>query len=445
MKGIEFKAHKVEHAIELGLKELQLTEEEVDIEIISQGGLFSKAVVKIIPKIKPEQAALDFINNLFGYMKFDSFARLSPPEHTPKDPSADAPDADGLEKTAPEQSKTSNHRIEISGTDSAYLIGHRGDILDSLQYLALLVANKNTKDFVRISVNTESYREKRNEILSRLAQKLARRADRIGRPVELEPMNPYERRIIHATLQDSPIVTTESAGEEPNRYLIIIPKNKKPYNAERHSGRDYDQSKNRGTNAYGQGGSRNTSGGYAPRQSYGGRGFESNGDSGAGYDKNRSDRPRRDGGYREDSRRKSYGESQGFRRDGGYENREASGGIRDKKPYYDDGRADYIYNKNDYGKQSSDESLDDFRKKRYGGDLNEEHSFDRDDKPQARQFYGQPLDSEKKPSDIERAPAVQTEEISDSGQTNPSGGFSSSFKKNGFSKMKSFGYKKKGF
>jgi spoIIIJ-associated protein len=250
MEGIEFKAHKVEQAIELGLKELQLGEDEVTVEIINHGGLFSKAVVKLTPKVKPEQSAVDFVNNLFSYMKFDAFAKLTKTE--------------------------TDNRIEITGADSSLLIGYRGDILDSVQYLALLVANKDAEDFVRISVNTENYRERRKEILTGLAKKLAQKAERTGRKVELEPMNPYERRIIHSALQDSKIVTTESVGEEPNRYLVIVPQNPKPYSDSRQK-RDGGKSFNREKRFDGK---RNESGSYGRERGYGRNGSGYNNYSG---------------------------------------------------------------------------------------------------------------------------------------------------------------------
>jgi spoIIIJ-associated protein len=246
MDGMEFKAQKAEQAIENGLKELQLGRDEVDIEIISNGGLFTKAVVKITPKIKPEQAAADFINNLFSYMRFNAYATLTKNED--------------------------ENKIDITGEDGALLIGYRGDILDSVQYLALIIANKNTDGFIRISVDTESYREKRKEVLTHLALKLAAKAEKSGRKVEIEPMNPYERRIIHAALQDRETVTTESVGEEPNRYLVIIPKNLKPYDAS--AGSDRASGDRRGKNGFG---GRQPYRGGGNRDGYGGRGGDRGG------------------------------------------------------------------------------------------------------------------------------------------------------------------------
>ncbi|MDR2090277.1 MAG: protein jag [Clostridiales bacterium] len=357
MEGMEFKAHKVEQAIELGLKELQITAEEAEIEIVSQGGLFSKAVVKITPKIKPEQAAADFINNLFSYMKFDAYASLTKTE-------------DG-------------NNIEITGADSALAIGYRGDILDSVQYLALLMANKNTKDFIRISVNTENYREKRKEILTGLAKKLAQKADRTGRKVELEPMNPYERRIIHSALQDSELVTTESLGEEPNRYVVITPKNVRPNSDSRPyggGGRTFNRDKKYEGGGYNKGGDRGRgNGGYGGGRSY-------DGSRGAP----RGDRPYNGGGRSYNNGERTYGGERSGR--GGYNGGGSNGGYnRGEKTY----------------------------------------------EPRVRPDYSE--DKEAQTENVQRETSPETEKDYSEANSN----FSNNFKKNGTKNFKSFGYKRR--
>lgn len=106
------------------------------------------------------------------------------------------------------------------------LIGHRGETLDAIQYLTSLAVNKNRKEdgYVRVTIDTEGYREKREETLQRLARKVAAQVKASGRPRTMEPMNPYERRVFHATLQSSPYVATRSEGEEPNRRVVVFPK-----------------------------------------------------------------------------------------------------------------------------------------------------------------------------------------------------------------------------
>lgn len=116
-------------------------------------------------------------------------------------------------------------RLEISGPDMGPIIGRRGDTLDAIQYLGSLVLNNALDEHVRLSVNTENYREKRAESLERLARKMAMKVVKSHRSMTLEPMNPYERRIIHAALQDFNGVTTYSTGTEPGRRVVIAPDN----------------------------------------------------------------------------------------------------------------------------------------------------------------------------------------------------------------------------
>ena len=111
--------------------------------------------------------------------------------------------------------------IEISGEDMGVLIGKRGQTLDSLQYLVSLVVNKGTKEYIRVKVDTENYRERRNKTLENLAKNMAFKVKRTRRSVTLEPMNPYERRVIHSALQNDSYVTTHSEGEEPYRKVVI--------------------------------------------------------------------------------------------------------------------------------------------------------------------------------------------------------------------------------
>lgn len=114
-------------------------------------------------------------------------------------------------------------RIEISGSDMGTIIGRRGDTLDAIQYLASLILNNAFDEHIRLSVDTENYRAKRMDSLERLARKIAMKVTKSRRSMALEPMNPYERRIIHATLQDYDGVITYSTGTEPNRRVIIAP------------------------------------------------------------------------------------------------------------------------------------------------------------------------------------------------------------------------------
>ena len=114
--------------------------------------------------------------------------------------------------------------IHMIGDTLGILIGRRGETLDALQYLTSLQVNKGREGYIRVTLDTENYRAKREDSLRRLAQRMANRAQKTGRRVVLEPMNPYERRVLHTALQNHPAVTTHSEGEEPNRRVVIAPR-----------------------------------------------------------------------------------------------------------------------------------------------------------------------------------------------------------------------------
>ena len=111
--------------------------------------------------------------------------------------------------------------VDFAGEDMGILIGKRGQTLDSLQYLTSLVVNKEQKDYVRVKLDTENYRKRRKETLENLAKNIASKVKRTRKTVSLEPMNPYERRIIHSALQSDPAVSTHSEGEEPYRRVVV--------------------------------------------------------------------------------------------------------------------------------------------------------------------------------------------------------------------------------
>ena len=125
--------------------------------------------------------------------------------------------------------------IHMIGDTLGILIGRRGETLDALQYLTSLQVNKGREGYIRVTLDTENYRAKREDSLRRLAQRMANRAQKTGRKVVLEPMNPYERRVLHTALQNHPAVTTHSEGEEPNRRVVILLRNQpeRPAQAEK--------------------------------------------------------------------------------------------------------------------------------------------------------------------------------------------------------------------
>ncbi|MFN2927177.1 RNA-binding cell elongation regulator Jag/EloR [Lachnospiraceae bacterium YH-ros2228] len=124
-----------------------------------------------------------------------------------------------IKKDYDQESKSLN--LDLVGPDMGVIIGKRGQTLDSLQYLTNLVVNRKTSNYVRVKIDTENYRERRKETLENLAHNVAYKVKKTRRPVALESMNPYERRVIHAALSEDPYVTTHSEGEEPYRYVVV--------------------------------------------------------------------------------------------------------------------------------------------------------------------------------------------------------------------------------
>ena len=127
----------------------------------------------------------------------------------------------GMEVNINVETVENEMNIELSGSDMGVLIGKRGQTLDSLQYLTSLVVNKGSDNYIRVKVDTENYRKRRKDTLENLAKNLAYKVKRTKKPVTLEPMNPYERRVIHSTLQNDKYVSTHSEGEEPYRRVVI--------------------------------------------------------------------------------------------------------------------------------------------------------------------------------------------------------------------------------
>lgn len=202
MNVIEITGKTVEEAISQGLDELKKNKDQVKIEILEKpnkgflGLIGSKmARVKLSVVEDPEGDAKVFLKEVFAAMD--------------------------LEVSIEVQLKGNNLNVSLEGPNMGVVIGRRGQTLDSLQYLLSLVVNKNRDNYLKVFVDTENYREKREETLIRLANKMARKVKKIGKTMVLEPMNPYERRIIHAALQNNPFVQTYSEGEEPFRKVVV--------------------------------------------------------------------------------------------------------------------------------------------------------------------------------------------------------------------------------
>lgn len=222
---MEFRAKTIEEAIEIGLSELNIAKEDADIKIIQKSGLLKKAVVEI-NKIDYEKATTEDVEDSFT-MTQETIEKPANKLHE-----TDLPVVNFLEKLLCDmglkceldfKSNRDLLHIIIKGDDTNFAIGYRGETLDSLQYLCLLVANKTTRFKKRLIIDAEGYREMRAKALTELSYKLAKKVAKTGTSIELEAMNPFERRVIHTALQDDAFVTTSSEGEEPNRYVVISP------------------------------------------------------------------------------------------------------------------------------------------------------------------------------------------------------------------------------
>lgn len=232
---MEFKAKTVEEAVALGLGELNLTEETANVTIIEQpvkglfGRLKGQAVVEITPKqiekqeqqndVDGEQKAAQLVEKVLSFMGINASTEIS--------------HADG--RTI----------INLNSEETSSLIGYRGEVLDALQTLAGAMANAGKKEYGKVVVDCENYRDRREETLIKLAKRLEQKATEIRREVILEPMSPFERRIIHTALADSQTVTTTSNGKEPNRYVVIVPNDKDEYSRPYNAGRNNERSSRR--------------------------------------------------------------------------------------------------------------------------------------------------------------------------------------------------------
>ncbi|EXG84243.1 MULTISPECIES: RNA-binding cell elongation regulator Jag/EloR [Lacrimispora] len=204
MDMITVSAKTVDEAITKALIELGTTSDKLEYEIVDKGsngilGIigFKPAVIRAKKKETMEDKAMTFLSDMFGAMNL------------------------GVHMEASYLEKEKELSINMSGDDMGILIGKRGQTLDSLQYLVSLVINKENEDYIRVKLDTENYRERRKETLETLAKNIAYKVKRTRRSVSLEPMNPYERRIIHSALQNDKFVVTRSEGEDPFRHVVI--------------------------------------------------------------------------------------------------------------------------------------------------------------------------------------------------------------------------------
>ena len=224
MEYEKFSAKVLDDAITAACQHFLVTSDKLDYVVVEEGssgflGIGSKpyviqARVKEEEKLSTEDQAKKFLNEVFAAMNMTVV----------------------IDAKYDEEEK--NLDIDMSGDDMGVLIGKRGQTLDSLQYLVSLVVNKGTNEYIRVKLDTEDYRQRRKETLENLAKNIAFKVKRTKRSVSLEPMNPYERRIIHSALQDDKYVFTKSEGEEPYRHVVVMLRRDKRY---------YDNKKNYNT------------------------------------------------------------------------------------------------------------------------------------------------------------------------------------------------------
>ena len=203
MEFKEFTGKTVDDAITEALINLETTSDKIEYEVIEKGssgllGMFNKpAKIRARKKASMTDNVRKFIEDVLSSMGISAELDIK---------------FDEIEKSL---------EINMEGPEMGLLIGKRGQTLDSLQYLVSLVANKESEDYIRVKLDTENYRERRKETLENLAKNISYKVKRTKCPVELEPMNPYERRIIHSVLQNDRFVSTHSEGEEPYRHVVV--------------------------------------------------------------------------------------------------------------------------------------------------------------------------------------------------------------------------------
>lgn len=206
MEFVEVSAKTVSDAITEACQKFSVTSDKLEYEVVQEGssgflGINAKPAI-IKAKVKEEEKTIDvkakdFLSDIFKSM---NLAVVIDAKY------------DDIENTLD---------IDLSGDEMGVLIGKRGQTLDSLQYLVSLVVNKDVDDYIRVKIDTENYRQRRKETLENLAKNISYKVKRTRRPVSLEPMNPYERRIIHSALQNDRYVTTHSEGDEPYRKVVV--------------------------------------------------------------------------------------------------------------------------------------------------------------------------------------------------------------------------------
>lgn len=229
MKSTVSTGKTLDAAVEHALKELGLARDQVEVKVLQEGGFlksYKVEVTEIEAEIVPEetidadevQAAIEEVATEADNGKPNAqTAKI-------KEFLANVLEKMGITGVTVQAKEVGDVvALTIVGDNATAAIGHRGEVLDALQYLSSLLLSEHGSGFRRVTVDAEGYRGKREKTLQRLAQNLEQKVKRTGKPVNLEPMNPYERRIIHTTLQNSKYVTTESDGQGNQRHVVIRP------------------------------------------------------------------------------------------------------------------------------------------------------------------------------------------------------------------------------
>lgn len=209
---IEVSAKTVEEALTDALVQLGTTSDQIDYEVIDKGssgflGFNSKpARIRVCRKYTSQDKIREFLSKVFDAMNLE------------------------VEIVITESEEENVFDVELKGEEMGVLIGKRGQTLDSLQYLTNLAINRGQETYIKVKVDTEDYRKRRIETLENLAKNVAYKVKRTKKPISLEPMNPFERRVIHAALQDDRYVTTHSEGENPFRHVVVTLKREPKYN-----------------------------------------------------------------------------------------------------------------------------------------------------------------------------------------------------------------------
>ena len=203
MEFIEVSAKTVDDAITEASIKLGTTSDKIEVEVIEKGstgflGIKSKpAIIRARKKNDTVDNIREFLENVFSAMNMEVTIDIKKAED---------------DKV---------YEVELSGKEMGLLIGKRGQTLDSLQYLTNLAVNKHSDGYIKVKLDTEDYRQRRKDTLENLAKNIAYKVKRTKRPVSLEPMNPFERRVIHSALQGDRYVETHSEGEEPFRHVVV--------------------------------------------------------------------------------------------------------------------------------------------------------------------------------------------------------------------------------